>query len=905
MSEALESNKSVPSPGTTRKPRALAELQFNNILAEEQGTSSEDEVRTGQGILPEDARTAIGISIGSQQTRLTSPKTPAIEKQAALDGEGDFFGGAINATPSTLPGLPADDEAVAEDVAEACEDERDVRATTLGAVRGDTTPEGPLRSLTPKPATRESEVRQPSPWRAEQQQTRKSRSLLPDGFLFSRRRANTGPESTLDGWQKALMSSLPSMPKHFNLSTPFGAAQLEGHANGAEASRKVKCSSIQRPASNTSPEQHTSLHSSGTRAGGDSKRLGSSRRVSSTEREEALAKLGNLPSKAELQPIRSRPSQLRRSTSDTSLVTQRTLSRVSSLGDDSRFDHVQDQVNSRIQALRDSWQDSNIKLPSLPSVPSFNLASFTPDFLRDRSGSYSRKHSTDRPEKSTDPMTGQPYRSAKAAAADLAANKATPHPQFNRALEQLEGDIVVLGGYRGSILRSAEPPHRQLWVPVKVGLNLRKVDLEVGIEADGDERATERIIPGGMLTHIGPVDISRRLFKRLRVCENARLGKLRVHDYGYDWRLDPGYLSGQLIAFLESLPCNKPGVARHKRGALVVAHSLGGLITRHAVNQRPDLFSGVVYAGVPNTCVNILGPMRNGDEVLLSSRVLTAQVNFTIRTSFALLPLDGRCFFDKHTKEEYPVDFFDPQTWVENRLSPCLARPLPPLSAPPKPSGITGYVSSMASALPSLPLSRKGSIIRSKTAADVSKATTAGGVGEPDSLASGVADSDRIMAEGNFDTSEEGRDPHADTSSSIRTAVTIPREEAIAYLTRTLAKVKKFKQELAFCHAHAEENKYPPVAVIYGKTTPTVYGARVDGREGIKHADAYDELAFASGDGVVLARAAMVPDGYTTARGGIISSDRGHVTLLGDLEAVGKCLNSVIGARRRGTGYGL
>lgn len=69
---------------------------------------------------------------------------------------------------------------------------------------------------------------------------------------------------------------------------------------------------------------------------------------------------------------------------------------------------------------------------------------------------------------------------------------------------------------------------------------------------------------------------------------------------------------------------------------------------------------------------------------------------------------------------------------------------------------------------------------------------------------------------------------------------------------------------------------------------PTVYGAKVKGKDGIKHLDAYDNLAFASGDGVVLARASMAPEGYKPARGGIVSSDRGHVTLLGDLEAIGK-----------------
>lgn len=368
-------------------------------------------------------------------------------------------------------------------------------------------------------------------------------------------------------------------------------------------------------------------------------------------------------------------------------------------------------------------------------------------------------------------------------------------------------------------MRSAEPPHRQLWVPIKVGLNLRKVDLEVGIGEDGDLRATETVIPGGMLSHIGPVDISRRLFKRLRSCENARSGKLRVHDYGYDWRLHPAHLSAQLLEFLQNLPSNKPATAKSERGATVVAHSLGGLITRHAVNQRPELFKAVIYAGVPTTCVNILGPLRNGDEVLMSSRVLTAQVNFTIRTSFALLPLDGRCFFDKTTKEEYPVDFFDPQTWIENRLSPCVGRPLPPLSAPPKPAGMTGYFSSVTNAFPSFSLPHRKSVSNPKHSGDSMKPTMAGGAAAPGTMDSTAQSSDVAMANGNIATNGTAKDTDDEEyqPSSARTAVTIPREEAVDYLTRTLATVKKFKEELAFRVDHDAANLYPPIAVIYGK----------------------------------------------------------------------------------------
>jgi hypothetical protein len=134
--------------------------------------------------------------------------------------------------------------------------------------------------------------------------------------------------------------------------------------------------------------------------------------------------------------------------------------------------------------------------------------------------------------------------------------------------------------------------------------------------------------------------------------------------------------------------------------------------------------------------------------------------------------------------------------------------------------------------------------------------------------------------------------------------VTIPRENAIAYLARTLARTKRFKEELAFNPTHSQSNAYPPFAVIYGKSEPTVYGAKVHGRDSIKYSDAYDDLAFASGDGIVLARAAMLPEGYKAVKGGVIATDRGHISLLGDLEAVGKCLNAVIRSRKSGIGLG-
>ncbi|KAB5558013.1 hypothetical protein GE09DRAFT_1221149 [Coniochaeta sp. 2T2.1] len=574
------------------------------------------------------------------------------------------------------------------------------------------------------------------------------------------------------------------------------------------------------------------------------------------------------------QPV-PRPGQEDVDASRSSLALQRTLSddsalyhslsRVSSYGDDERWTHIREQVNIRMKAIKDSWDAPTFKLPNL-----------FPDSL-----------------KLPSPNTLPPSLPPKPKGDGL-------YPSLDRVLESLTGDIVILGGYRGSVLRSSHPPHRQLWVPVKVGLNIRKVNLEVGLDPQAEEDMEAHIFASGMLQNIGPVDISKRLFKRLRECDNARSGKLRVHDYGYDWRLSPHLLSRKLVSFLETLPSNNQpgGVPSSQRGALVIAHSLGGLITRHAVNARPDLFSGVLYAGAPQRCINILGPVRNGDAVLLNEKVLTAQVNFSLRTTFVFLPEDGFCFVDKFSGESYPIDFYDVEDWIKYRLSPMVSEPpLPPLLPPPNKTSGGGGTSTFG------PLrSISGSLaLRNRSNSEGKKSTYTPTTG-----------SDTVRKAADTVTKDRTLAPQLGSSSSPISQTSPPtsapptREQNIAYLRRTLHQTKLFRRELQHNPHHQASNAYPPISVLYGKDIPTVYAARVaGGRAAIPCADAYDDLLFHSGDGVVLAREAMPPAGYEIVRGGRVSSDRGHITLLGDLEKVGRALEAVVRGRRRGIGLGV
>lgn len=554
---------------------------------------------------------------------------------------------------------------------------------------------------------------------------------------------------------------------------------------------------------------------------------------------------------------------------------------MSSFGDDERWTHVREQVNSRFKAIVDSFEPPSFKLPSIPSNLSLRSPLKKSEFATE--------------EIAQDPSRASSIRTVK-----------YPRDPLDTALDALTGDIVIMGGYRGSILRSAEPPHRQLWVPIKVGLNVRKVNLEVGLDPEDEERMEESIIASGMLRNIGPVDISKRLFKRLRECENVRTGKLRVHDYGYDWRLSPHLLSRRLVDFMKSLPSNQ---GENPSGAFVIAHSLGGVITRHAVNQAPALFSGVVYAGAPQRCINILGPLRNGDAVLLNEKVLTAHVNFTLRTTFVFLPEDGFCFIDKVTNEEYPVDFFNPDNWVKYRLCPSVGGPpLPPFikragsffSLPDSLSLSRGRSTSDASVQTP---ARK--LMKDRTLAPQMDASSSPGTTPTTAPANG----DQTQQANQYNRQQHQQQQLTRTASPPKrkpTAETDADFQArnLEYLTRTLAETKQFRAELQHSPAHQTANAYPPIAVIYGKGTPTCAGARVSCREAIPCSDVYDQLAFGSGDGVVLARWAMPPPGYEICRGGRVSTDKGHISILGDFNAVGRAVMSVLRGREKGIGLG-
>lgn len=866
----------------------------------------------------------IGVSISRQQTHLRSPDTPAAEKARALNLPIEYFQGTqplneqLNESIEQLGIPPSVTKPTARQVIRRKTIASHGRPAEPALSRTLPFPEQPARYYdqlnspdlsfdrsypsqiqppddpTQKPTSPWEYRFPPQKWRSENVLKRSDssqeqneapstiRQSLTKSFLSAagggRRRSSSGPTAILSNIRK-LLPDLPSAS--FNMSS-MSLALSTNRSPGSDPNTSQN-SPIERSRFRWSLREP--LEDNSSQQAPPFRGVGSDARFNQFD--------GNVESI--LEP--SSPSSLRsrpRSNSESSIYIRRRVSGVSAYDDISAFANVAEMANSRFKAITDSFQNSTLRLPKMQLIRPSPKRRISPEKVQGQSQTGSQDSDTRVHHHQY--TTLKNIRNAKKGM-EVETSQQRAHPTLSRALSKLTGDVVVLGGYRGSVLRSAQPPHRQLWVPIKVGLNLRKVDLEVGLTREDEEQMEETIIPSGALSHIGPIDICRRLLKHLNKCPNTRENKLRVHDWGYDWRLSPDFLSDKLIKFLESLECNHPETPSEMRGATVIAHSLGGMITRHAINRRPELFAGVIYAGTPQNCVNILGPLRNGDDVLLSSRVLTAQVTFTIRTSFALLPDDGRCFIQKHTNKRFDLDYFDPHTWDEYRLSPCIN---PPLNATNKEierrKSIIGALSDTIN-----PSNKIGSWLGGQSSERSDPRQNAANVTQ------GAEDRAHDARNGLEENTEEMVGPsmrQTQNRPNVATTVTIPKDLAREYLDRTLAEVQVFRQQLKFIPSHQENNVYPPLAYIFGKTVPTVYGARVASLEAIKYNDAFDDLAFAAGDGVVLASAAQLPEGYRCVKGGRVETDRGHVGLLGDLEGVGRCIEAVVNARSKGVGLG-
>jgi len=286
------------------------------------GADDEDSIEDSIYGDQDDAQSFIQPALSPMATRLTSPRTPAAEKAAAMDHapEGGLFdmldGGAVR-PPRTA-------KFSGDATTDASADPRSAPSSSSHKGRSYTMAQAHTSQM-------------PSPWRAGPKQLvvtepTNGRSAM-SGVFGSQSRTHRS-SSIGENALKRLSKALPSI----SIPTPsfFLSAQSQKDDPTIQAQKSAP---LFLP----------------LRAPGGQPRAS------------PMATDSLQPASSQPSPTSRMPYTLRKSTSDDSLLYH-TLSRVSSLGDDDRFVNIKEQVNSRFKAIKDSWDAPSFKLPQFPSM---------------------------------------------------------------------------------------------------------------------------------------------------------------------------------------------------------------------------------------------------------------------------------------------------------------------------------------------------------------------------------------------------------------------------------------------------------------------------------------------------------------------------------------------------------
>lgn len=259
---------------------------------------------------------------------------------------------------------------------------------------------------------------------------------------------------------------------------------------------------------------------------------------------------------------------------------------------------------------------------------------------------------------------------------------------------QGKNPLILIPGLSGSELRDAETKER-VWFKT---FRSRSEDLRLPLQADST-KMRDRLIATDVLREVKigffpGVDIYGGFIRAMEIrggyveekwdspSEDGYRDSLYV--FAYDWRLDNVGNARLLLHKLDALRkyFNKPNLKFD-----VVAHSMGGIISRYAAmygdtdvldgngKLQPTwagsrYFDKIILIGTPNEgAVNALNSLVNGFSLgglrldLPFVQDTSKYMVFSVPTSFQLLPAPGslRAFDDR--LEPLEVDLYDIRTW--------------------------------------------------------------------------------------------------------------------------------------------------------------------------------------------------------------------------------------------------
>lgn len=228
--------------------------------------------------------------------------------------------------------------------------------------------------------------------------------------------------------------------------------------------------------------------------------------------------------------------------------------------------------------------------------------------------------------------------------------------------------LVFIPGLTGSVL--ATPDGKASWLTAAQALRLQTPDLSLPLRFSGDVQERDDLKPIGALMTVKliPTIVERRIYEPwIDYADHIR--RRPLHVFSYDWRRDNGETLQLFEKYLEALR------SRYGKAPMIVAHSMGGLITLALWNKRPELIDRAVFVGVPfRGGIGYLDNMYLGTPTGLNGAILSPRALFSMPSVYSFYPAgqpweSTDSVEDEHGQLLHP-DFFDPQTWRENGWGP-------------------------------------------------------------------------------------------------------------------------------------------------------------------------------------------------------------------------------------------
>jgi pimeloyl-ACP methyl ester carboxylesterase len=237
-----------------------------------------------------------------------------------------------------------------------------------------------------------------------------------------------------------------------------------------------------------------------------------------------------------------------------------------------------------------------------------------------------------------------------------------PHLSENRLKTHANDNhipVVFVPGIKGSILKDRNGSIQ--WLTAGQALAFSTPDLRLA-------GATRELIPSGAIARVTAiprvidVDLYGPWLERMSQVEG-----IDFYVFSYDWRKDNLNNRDKLILFLDEIQ------KKYSMKPVLIGHSMGGMLSFSALNEKPDLVQRVVLVGVPfRGGIGYMKDLYSGNATGLNSKIQSPCMIAKYESVYGFFPrldsIDSQGLVLDHSGGVLPIDFFKESAWRENSL---------------------------------------------------------------------------------------------------------------------------------------------------------------------------------------------------------------------------------------------